>query len=66
MANVGGGGEYRLSVQPEVLVEASQALHAVADELETGHRRLVGQVGELLGHLWQGQASGAFRKDWQE
>jgi WXG100 family type VII secretion target len=66
MANVQGGSEYRLRVEPEVLVEASQALHAVADELETAHRRLVGEVGDLLGHLWQGQASGAFRKDWQE
>jgi WXG100 family type VII secretion target len=66
MADVAGGGEYRLHVVPEVLIEASQALHAVADELETGHRRLVGEVGDLLGHLWQGQASGAFRKDWQD
>ena len=60
------GGQYRLQVQPGVLIQASQDLHAIADELNVAHRRLVGEVEQLLGRSWQGQASGAFGKDWQE
>jgi WXG100 family type VII secretion target len=60
------GGQYRLQVQPGVLIQASQELHAIADELNVAHRRLVGEVEQLLGSSWQGQASGAFGKDWQE
>jgi hypothetical protein len=43
VADIPSGSEYRLQVQPEVLIEAHQELHNVADELNAGHRRLVGE-----------------------
>ncbi len=66
MAELHGGSEYRLQVEPEVLIQASQELHSIADGLKAAHRRLVDEVGDLLGHSWQGQASWMFGKDWQE
>lgn len=61
-----GVGVSELQAAPAEFATAGRGVRESANQLEDRVKALSSRVEELLGGGWQGQASDAFRRDWQQ
>jgi WXG100 family type VII secretion target len=59
-------GQSNLRIETDPVLAAVDQFRTIADDLRQGLQRLVGSANDVVGASWRGEASSAFRREWDD